>query len=87
MQGFYKTHTLDEAFFIWHKEFVKQGYKNLISDGYVVFALDFLRVAQPGTSPLARFAEGDSTQYLPAFVDPDFENKTTEKSKVLAEQE
>jgi len=87
MQPWLKAgHTMDEAFYIWYKGFQAKKYKNLTSDGYVVFALDFLRVAQPGTAPLARMAESDTTEYLPAFVDPDFQNKTTERSKALAEE-
>lgn len=86
MQDYYRTHSIDEAYFVWHAGFKAQNYKNLTSDGYVVFALDFLRVAQPGTAPLARMAESDTTEYLPAFVDPDFQNKTTERSKALAEE-
>jgi len=87
MQGYYKKNSIDQAFFVWHKDFKAQNYSNLISDGYVIFALDFLRVAQPGVTPLARGIESDTTEYLPAFVDIDFVNETTDKSKALAEEE
>lgn len=87
MQTYYKTHSLDEAYFEWKKGFDAMNYSNLTSDGYVVFALDFLRVAQPSSTPMARMVDGVEVEYLPAFADPEFENKTTDSHLLDAENQ
>jgi hypothetical protein len=78
MQDWYEKNPLDLAFTIWHEGFKAEKYSHLVSDGYIIFALDFLRVATQ-VVPLARMTEG-SEQPLPDFVDEEFQNTTTERS-------
>jgi len=86
MQAYYKTHSLDEAYFEWKKGFDAMNYSNLISDGYLVFALDFLRVAQP-SNPLTKSIGADGKELMPDFADPEFENKTTDSHLLDAENQ
>jgi hypothetical protein len=86
MQGYYKAHSLDEAYFEWKKGFDAMNYSNLKTDGYIVFALDFLRVAQPSSVPMARMIDGVEVEYLPAFADPDFINETLPSHLEMAQE-
>lgn len=68
MQTYLQTHTLDQAYKVIYDAFTAMKYTNLKLDGYLVFHLDFLRVAQPASTSVARS--------IPVYA-PDFVNETT----------
>lgn len=81
MQNWLKTHSLDEAFAIIAQGFRARHYTHLKLKGYLVFHLDFLRVAQPATAPGMRANSQNS------FSDPHFKNITTPSHLKMAEME
>jgi len=88
MQAWIKAgHTLDEAFYIWYAGFLAKKYKNLKSDGYIDFALDYRRVAEPTYPvPMARMVNGELVEMLPDFADIDFTNETLPSHKEMAKE-